>query len=102
MQTQNECDVCGRTAKYHDTSVDEGVTERHLCGVHGRRLFLGAMKDVLASQVKQMPTSWRSTDDSDAQLRERIAGASSLADIGDLFQMEEVAASFRSDDDGRG
>jgi hypothetical protein len=96
MFKNSQCDVCGRRAKYHDTSMENGVTERHLCGVHGQRMFLSAMKDVLASQVKHLPANWRATHDSDSQLTQRIVGASSLGQIGKLFRLSEVAASLRT------
>ena len=95
MTTQVKCDVCSRSAKYHDTSFNENVVEQHLCGVHGRTLFLGAMKDVLSSQLKHVPSGGRSTRDTDSQLKERIANASSLSEIDKLFRLGEMAASLR-------
>ena len=96
MNTNKKCDVCGRPAKHHDTTVDgELVVQRRLCGIHGKTDSLCAYKDALAAQVAGMPANWRSMHESDSQLRERISQASSPREIAEMFRLDQVAECFR-------
>ena len=95
MHTQEKCDICGRRAKQHDTCAESGiVVERHLCGIHGRQVFLAAFKEALSAQAPHTAREWRTTSVSDSQLRERILDASSLREIGAMCRLDEMLESF--------
>ena len=75
------CDLCGRPAKYHQTSLRDGaVSERHLCGVHGNRLWFASFKELLARQVNDAPAEWFPPGLEKEHLKQRIAQARTLAE----------------------
>ncbi len=82
-----KCEICGRPARYHDTSLQNGVaTERHLCGLHGRQLWYGAFKEVLSNEVGDLPSDWLPVQVSKRHLKKHTLSAST---------MQQLAASLR-------
>ena len=81
------CDLCGRPAKYHDTSLRDGVvSERHLCGVHGNRLWFASFKELLVRQIDDLPAERLPPGIAKDYLRQRIAKARTLEEARKRFR----------------
>lgn len=96
MYSEDQCDVCGRPAKHHETLLEAGaVVRKNYCGFHGRKATLAAFKAVLATQADHIPTNWLAPGVSDSNLRERINEASSIKEIARLLRINRIRDQFR-------
>ena len=79
--SKTNCDVCGRRAKFHETSLHDGVvSERHLCGIHGNREWFASIRELLARHTDVAPAEWLPPGLERQQLKQWIAKARTLAE----------------------
>ena len=95
MNPNLKCDICGRPARHHQTTIEgQDAVVQHLCGLHARQPSLCGFKDVLITQVNKFPEDWLTSQGTEAERRQQVAEAGSLRELAEWLRMDEIAKTF--------